>query len=34
MVNTKENLNPVFRTTRDHFEIELRQSSSESTFGN
>ena len=34
MVNAKENLNPVFRTTRNHFEIELRQPSSQSTFGN
>ena len=34
MVNVKENLNPVFTTTRNHFEIEVIKSSFQSTFGN
>ena len=34
MVNAKEDLNPVFTTTRNHLEIEVRQPSFQRTFGN
>ena len=34
MVHVKENLNPVFTTTRSHFNIEVKKPSLQSTFGN
>ena len=34
MVDVKDNLNPVFTTTRNPFEIEVIKSSFQSTFGN
>ena len=34
MVHVKENLNTVFTTTRNHFKIEVKKPSLQSTFGN